>query len=490
MKLNITEIKLISFLKSNVLNILFFILILLIFLATNPFRLFYWSADHDFIILNNILNLNFQSINYDHTGLVLFIVLKILFQIFSLFSENISSDYSSFVNFLDEEKFLNHIFFIRFFNFLIIILIIFLINKIIFTLTKDKFLGFALLITVIFSKNILGFFYEVRTDTMSILLFLVAIYLLIIPSYRFFIAFFISLSYINKVNFIPYIFIFPLIKLLFPKIDYKNINFDFFNKFIIFFGIWSFFYFIIFFNITINSQNSFNTQIPLSSLSFFYQFFIFGMILLSYNFFGFNVSRSSLANAFFGISLSIILASFFIDKYILTLIFNPLEHMIRYTSGDKSFTTDTIRKFLVPDVAIYLNLIKDNLIFIIVSLTIMICNLYKIIKYKFSFTDLIPLLIYFIINFQFLRGYFLRYESVFFILMIIYLSYITCFLPKKFNIFLSIFLLICSFYFPIKLASGKIEYQPFAPQELHVACDMGRDWVKGKLGLYMQGFCK
>ena len=105
MKLNITAIKFIPFLKRNNLNILIFILTLLIFFATNPFRLHYWSADHEFIILNNTLNLNFQSIHYDHTGLVLFIFLKILFQIFSLFSENISSDYLSFMNLLDEKKF-------------------------------------------------------------------------------------------------------------------------------------------------------------------------------------------------------------------------------------------------------------------------------------------------------------------------------------------------------------------------------------------------
>ena len=151
--------------------------------------------------------MNFQSIHYDHTGLVLFIFLKILFQIFSLFSENISSDYLSFMNLLDEKKFLNHIFLIRFFNLFIIFFIIFFLNKIIFALTKDKFLSLALSITVLLSKPILGFFYEVRTDTMSILLFLLAIYLLIIPSYRFLIAFFLSLTYVNKVNFIPYILI-------------------------------------------------------------------------------------------------------------------------------------------------------------------------------------------------------------------------------------------------------------------------------------------
>ena len=489
MKLNIIAIKFIPFLKSNNLNILIFILTLLIFLATNPFRLHYWSADHEFIILNNILNLNFQSIEYDHTGLVLFIFLKILFQIFSLFSENISSDYSSFMNLLDEKKFLNHIFLIRFFNFFIIFFIIFFLNKIFLALTNDKFLSLALSITVLLSKPILGFFYEVRTDTMSILLFLLAIYLLIIPSYRFLIAFFLSLTYVNKVNFIPYILIFPLIKLLFLKIDYKNINFDFFNKFIIFFGIWSFFYFIIFFNITINSQNSFNTHIPLSNLSFFYQFFILGMILLSYNFFGFNFSRLTLANAFFGISLSIILASFFIDKYVLTLLFNPFEHMIRYTPGDKSIL-GSAKKLLIADFVNYTLLIKDNLLFISVSLTIVICNIYKIIKYKFSYTDLIPILIFLIINFQFMRGYFLRYESIFFILMVIYLSYIARLLSKKFNITMAILLLICSFYFPAKLVFGKILYDPFTPQDINVACDMGRDWVKGKLGLYMQGFCK
>ena len=489
MKLNITAIKFIPFLKRNNLNILIFILTLFIFFATNPFRLHYWSADHEFIILNNTLNLNFQSIHYDHTGLVLFIFLKILFQIFSLFSENISSDYLSFMNLLDEKKFLNHIFLIRFFNLFIIFFIIFFLNKIIFALTKDKFLSLALSITVLLSKPILGFFYEVRTDTMSILLFLLAIYLLIIPSYRFLIAFFLSLTYVNKVNFIPYILIFPLIKLLFLKIDHKNINFDFFNKFIIFFGIWSFFYFIIFFNITINSQNSFNTQIPLSNLSFFYQFFIFGMILLSYNFLGFNFSRLILANAFFGISLSIILASFFIDKYVLTLLFNPFEHMIRYTPGDKSIL-GSAKKLFIADFVNYTLLIKDNLLFIFVSLTIVICNIYKIIKYKFSYTDLIPISIFLIINFQFMRGYFVRYESIFFILMIIYLSYIVKLLSKKFNITIAILLLICSFYFPAKLVFGKILYDPFTSQDINVACDMGRDWVKGKLGLYMQGFCK
>ena len=89
-----------------------------------------------------------------------------------------------------------------------------------------------------------------------------------------------------------------------------------------------------------------------------------------------------------------------------------------------------------------------------------------------------------------MRGYFLRYESIFFILMVIYLSYIARLLSKKFNITMAILLLICSFYFPAKLVFGKILYDPFTPQDINVACDMGRDWVKGKLGLYMQGFCK
>lgn len=488
MKLNITAINSISFLKRNNLTISIFFLTLLIFLATKPYRLHYWSADHDYIILNNILNLNFQSIHYDHTGLVLFIILKIFFQIFSVFSENISSDYLSFMHLLDEKKFLSHIFLIRFFNFFLIFFIILLVNKIILTLTNDKFLSLALSITVLLSKPFLGFFYEVRTDTVSVLLFLIAIYLLIIPSYRYLIAFFLSLTYINKVNFIPYIFLFPLIKLLFPKIDYKNINLDFYSKFIIFFGIWTFFYFIIFFNITINSQNSFNTHIPLSSLSFFYHFFIFGIILLSYNLFGFKFSRLNLVNVFFGISLSIILASFFIDKYTLTLLFNPFEHMIRYTPGDKSIL-GSAKKLLIADLVNYSHLVKDNLLFIFVSLTIVIFNTFKIIKYKFSYTDLIPISIFFIINFQFLRGYFARYESIFFILMIIYLSYLAQLLSKKINISLAIILLICSLYFPFKLISGNISYDPFVPQGLNVACDMGRDWVKGELGHYMKGFC-
>ena len=55
---------------------------------------------------------------------------------------------------------------------------------------------------------------------------------------------------------------------------------------------------------------------------------------------------------------------------------------------------------------------------------------------------------------------------------------------------MAIILLISSFYFPAKLVSGKIFYDPFTSQDINVACDMGRDWVKGKLGLYMQGFCK
>ena len=469
-------------------NILLFTILLIVYFFTNPFRQHYWSSDHEYLILHNVLNLSFQSIQYDHTGLATFLIIKLFFTLVSFFSDQINSNYENFIILLDENKLSRHIFFLRFINFILIYFTIFFLFKIIKYLTNNLVISLIISASIIFSKPFMSLFFEVRTDTISILLFCFAIYLATISCYRYIISFILTLTYFNKVNFLPYILFFPFIKIMLKK-KLQDVELDFYNVIVILFGLWVIIYYILFFNISINNLTSLNTQLNLSSLAYFYQVLIFLIIVFSYKSLGFEFKLNYFYNALYGISLSIILATFFIDKYILTLIFNPFEHMTRYSSVSDGFL-DFLKKLFYPNKGQYYLLFKDNFYLIFIISITLILNFFKIINNKYNLTDLIPICIFLMMNFQFLRGYFVRYETPILFLLIIYLCHISTYFKQKVIFTISLLLLLISLLFPFKVLQNDVSYQPFISQDIEVACHQGRDWIKGKFGNYLESLCQ
>ena len=216
---------------------------------------------------------------------------------------------------------------------------------------------------------------------------------------------------------------------------------------------------------------------------------IFLIIFFSYKSLGFEFKLNYFYNALYGISLSIILATFFIDKYILTLIFNPFEHMTRYSSVSDGFL-DFLKKLFYPNKGQYYLLFKDNFYLIFIISITLILNFFKIINNKYNLTDLIPICIFLMMNFQFLRGYFVRYETPILFLLIIYLCHISTYFKQKVIFTISLLLLLISLLFPFKVLQNDVSYQPFISQDIEVACHQGRDWIKGKFGNYLESLCQ
>tara|TARA_B100001057_G_C22791184_1_gene927660 strand:- start:1005 stop:1649 length:645 start_codon:yes stop_codon:yes gene_type:complete len=204
-------------------ELLILLILITIFIVSNPFRDYSWSADHDLLILDKSLKLGFQSINYEHTGLLTFVIYKI-FLIFASVISEINSNYNNFLEGLDVNKVNSHTVYLRFINLLIIFQILIFLNKILMRILDDVIICFLITIIVLFSKPILGFVYEIRTDTTAIFLYLFALYIFISKyNYSWLLSLLLSLSYITKINIIPLVFTFPILKNLIKKNNLKNI---------------------------------------------------------------------------------------------------------------------------------------------------------------------------------------------------------------------------------------------------------------------------
>ncbi len=197
-------------LYKNKFELLILLILITVFIVSNPFRDYSWSADHDLLILDKSLKLGFQSINYEHTGLLTFVIYKI-FLIFASVISEINSNYNNFLEGLDVNKVNSHIVYLRFINLLIIFQILIFLNKILLRILDDVIICFLITIIVLFSKPILGFVYEIRTDTTAIFLYLFALYIFISKyNYSWLLSLLLSLSYITKINIIPLVFTFPI----------------------------------------------------------------------------------------------------------------------------------------------------------------------------------------------------------------------------------------------------------------------------------------
>jgi hypothetical protein len=227
LKLNIKTLK---NLDKNYLFILIFTIF--IFLYFNPYRVFYWSADQDLLFIKYSLGLLHQKIDYDHTGIFAFIFNYLAFKL--LFVINFI-DYDSLITFvlnLDELKLQKSILIIRFTNIFILILILFLLYKIFKIIGLARSTSLYLVIFFSLSKSFLSYHFEVRTDLFSILLIVLSILLILKNSYLYLITFTLSLAYVNKTNFLPILFFFPIFVFIYNKNKLKTFSVDFIDKFL------------------------------------------------------------------------------------------------------------------------------------------------------------------------------------------------------------------------------------------------------------------
>lgn len=474
-------------LYKNKFELLILLILITVFIVSNPFRDYSWSADHDLLILDKSLKLGFQSINYEHTGLLTFVIYKI-FLIFASVISEINSNYNNFLEGLDVNKVNSHIVYLRFINLLIIFQILIFLNKILLRILDDVIICFLITIIVLFSKPILGFVYEIRTDTTAIFLYLFALYIFISKyNYSWLLSLLLSLSYITKINIIPLVFTFPILKNLIKKNNLKNIQFDFFNYFIIFFGFCCFVYYILFFNISIDNTNSLNTHIKLSMFGFYYQVLLMIIFLVLFKLFD-EFNKSSFINSLFGISLALVFSSALIDKYNFTLIFNPLENMVRYTPTSDNLLL-SIKQIFIIDYQKYSQYLTDNYIIISIFIICIFLNVIKIYKKNFSFSDFTLLIVILVTNFQLVRGHFVRYEIYSLIILIIYFAFMLKFLSNFYKKLVLSILLIISFYLPYNLVFNNLNYQPFISQEKFISCEQGRDWIKDEFGKFLSEQC-
>ena len=473
-------------------NYLFILIISsFVFLYFDPFRVFYWSADQDLLFIKYSLSLSEKKIDYDHTGIFAFIFYHIIFKLLFIFKIIRYDNLSSFVSNLNEIELDKAIFIIRIINNFVLVLILWILYKIFKILGLKKSTSFYLIILFSLSKPFLSYHFETRTDLFSVLLITVSVLLILKGGYLYLISFFLTLAYVNKVNFLPILFFFPILIFILKRDKLKKFDLEVEDNILLLIFFIIFFYFIFLFRFSLNGIFSFNTDLPISMFSTFYQLaFITYFYLLFFFFENKILPLDVLINIIFGCLLTIFFATFFIEKNIIIYLFNPYEHLLRYSSSEINKSNIVLNLFFNKNLDFYKSLIQDNF-FILFFLF-----LYFFLKIKsklnfFNKYDFLIIFSFFFLNFQLLRGHYVRYEVYPSIFLIIYLACVlkeSLFKKKIINIILVLFIiLITPFLYNIK--NNNISYLPFISQTHAEICGMGKDWIKGDFGNYLLRYC-
>jgi hypothetical protein len=245
------------------------------------------------------------------------------------------------------------------------------------------------------------------------------------------------------------------------------------------------------FRISVDGKTSLNTEMPIFIFSSFYQLFFVLYFLFFYYFFNKKfVPLNIFVNFIFGCLLTVFIFTFFLEKNIITLLYSPYEHLVRYSSSELDKRDIFINLLFNKNLNFYKSFIKDNLfIFIFIFF-------YFSLKIKSKITlfnkyDFLIIFSFFFLNFQLLRGHYLRYEIYSSIFLVIYIAYAlkeSLYKKKTVNLFLILSIIFMSpFIYNIK--NNNISYSPFVPQTFNEICGMGRDWIKGDFGGFLIRYC-
>ena len=292
-------------------------------------------------------------------------------------------------------------------------------------------------------------------------------------------------------NIIPLIFVLPFLRLTKDLSGFKYLkknNYDFIFIFFVFFNL---IYFITFFNISLNGINSLNTDIKLFNFGAYYQLILIVFYFLLIKILFSNIQIKYLRDILIGISFALIVCSFFISKYYYALLFNPIEHLTRFTPNSQNTFESLIKIFFNDNLSHYKSFFNDNYYFFSTLVLIIVLRLSLIDKLKLRKYDSLLLISYLVLNFQFTRDYFVRYEIYPLIILFLYLIILisqTAIKKNKLKLIITIYFL-CNVIFPLLLFNNKIHYDPFISQEKNVSCEIGRDWIKGQLGNYLENLC-
>jgi hypothetical protein len=188
------------------------------------------------------------SESYDHPGYTLFYFLSILIRLFNFLNIlEISSLSKAFIYDLEGDEFKKIFYFLRVHNYIINILIILIILKIFDNYKIDKFFKISFLIILLLIPNFIFLTFLNHTIQYGFFLLALSIYFLSKKNtfYKinfFLFSLFLILAVYTKIQFLPYIFIFPALILFFKfnslnHTKIKNINHYKFNNFFINLGL-------------------------------------------------------------------------------------------------------------------------------------------------------------------------------------------------------------------------------------------------------------
>ena len=352
-------------------------IILLFFFYINYYQLSnqHWSSliDQDTIqIYNSLLIASGLEQEYrDHPAFSTFLIHGFVFKIKSIFNSSFLLNIDSILNSKNTDEIFQHYFHIAritnyFINFFLLIFFYNFLKKI----KIDQSLNIKIIILLSLSQWYVLSFFSLRSENLSLLLFIIASIFLIsntkVVINKFISGIFLALSMLAKIQII---FLFPIyIFLLIPFYSKNNLEFFFNSSKIKFFNFFLFLSFYLFFICWFVLQLFLQEHIRFSNNKYFdLIIFSFGFIVINvYYFFisnnnieEFQKKVSSLSLSIFGFISCItafVMIDFFnifnINKYIFLRISNPFHYMSEFTKNmaygvvDINFLFNVIYKVL------------------------------------------------------------------------------------------------------------------------------------------------
>lgn len=338
-----------KFIKINKIIILFLFICLTILHFSQLYSQ-HWSAvlDQDLIIIYNSLlfTSGLEQEYIDHPAFTTFLFHGFFYNILS-FILNISKNINQILNSNETENLLQNYFFIsRTLNFLINIFLIFILSKVLKKINIYRNIRYLFLIIFVISSGYISSFFFLRSEVLSLTLFLVSAYFILLNDKNLLLNSFISgvffcLAMLSKIQII---FLFPyLLTIIALK---NNINLTS-KKFLnIYLTIFIFFAFIIYICIQYYLQSfpRFKNN-HFMDLIFFALLFIYFFIISSFSKNTKNnlIVLSTFLNGFVSLIILLLILDFisliYVNDFIFLRLSNPIHYMTEFTG---TFATDNI----------------------------------------------------------------------------------------------------------------------------------------------------
>ena len=447
--------------------ILFFYIILLSYFQSHSQH---WSAYFDmdvWVIYNSsLIASGHEQYFRDHPAFILFYFNALIFKIFSFFNSDFIFKINDIIDSENSEQVLEVLFILlRFVNSLLVVLVLYILYKILRVFDINKLQSFLALLIISFSHTFYQNLFELRTEILSLLTYLVSFYFILIFFKKkrslvnlFLAGIFFSLSMLTAIKII---FIFVSIFLLIPILDKlfinKNNNLLILNKnkvfisCVIFYSIliFSYIYLQLFY---INNHPRFelinNIDLKIFTfISFVYVLYLF--ILSKFKFFDFRRLFCIISFYLMGYVLGVFLF-LFLDLLNLTQINFPIIGRLTNTFYYMSIYSNQLESsigvdFFIKTLNVFFNNFKFDKILFVSLFLILIFSSWIDIKNKNNQLLSFKLILFFCIVLNILifnLRYFLLYEIIIYpIYLLLFLVCLKNLSTKSANIFLFIIFL-------------------------------------------------